>query len=149
MKAFSTITLVLLITVSCASAKKTNLADAEIKYRAVTRGRHMDVIYRHDTLFWSYGHGMAIAGRNKTLSSEEKDELFRLLAKVNLANLKDLKAPTDARLYDGAMIANIKVVTKDSTYESSSFDHGKPPAEIADFVSQFLKFTGDETIYGN
>lgn len=148
MKVLSLAFLLTIIT-GCASAQKAKLADASIEYRAVTRGSHMNVNLWNDTLSWYRGRGMAVGSNYRVITAEEKETLVKLLSKVDLAKLKDLKAPTDARLYDGAMIANIKVVTKDSTYESNSFDHGKPPAEIADFVSQFLKFTGDETIYGN
>lgn len=149
MKAFSTVALFVIVVAGCASARKTQLTDAAIEYKAVTRGRHLNVNYKNDTLSWYSGRGMATGGNQRILTAEEKESLFRLLDKVQLEDLNKLKSPTNARMYDGAMIADIKIITKDSTYESSSFDHGKPPAEIAEFVSQFLKFTGDETYYGN
>lgn len=149
MKALYTLGLTLIFIAGCASARKAQLTDAAIEYKAVTRGRHLNVNYKNDTLSWYSGRGMATGGSRKILTAEEKESLLRLLDNVKLEELKNFKAPTDARMYDGAMIADLKIVVKDSAYESSSFDHGKPPAEIADFVNQFLKLTGEEKIYGN
>jgi hypothetical protein len=43
--------------------------------------------------------------------------------------LKDLKIPTEKRFYDGAAIANLKIIYK-GVNETPSFDHGSPPYEI-------------------
>jgi hypothetical protein len=59
---------------------------------------------------------------------------------MKLDSLPKLKAPTEKRFYDGAAIANFKITFKDSTYETTSFDHGFPPKEIKKFVNKINSF---------
>ena len=55
-----------------------------------------------------------------------KDEINKL----DLENLTNLKAPTEKRFYDGAAIANLKIIYNGKIYQSSDFDHGFPPMQI-------------------
>lgn len=73
------------------------------------------------------------------LSKSDWNSLLDLLSKVDAEKIKDLKAPSEKRFYDGAMIAGLKVIYKDKTYESASFDHGNPPAEIKDLVNKIIE----------
>jgi hypothetical protein len=50
--------------------------------------------------------------------------------KLDLENLTNLKAPTEKRFYDGAAIANLKIIYNGKIYQSSDFDHGFPPMQI-------------------
>jgi hypothetical protein len=59
---------------------------------------------------------------------------------LDLDLLSQLKAPTEKRLFDGAAIANLKITKQGKTFESQSFDHGYPPAEIEKVVNKMLSF---------
>ena len=75
-----------------------------------------------------------------TKSCDENDwnNLIKELNKVDIKNIPNLKAPTEARFYDGAAIANLKIIYNGETYETPSFDHGAPPKEIEALVKEIL-----------
>lgn len=72
------------------------------------------------------------------ISDADWAELTALYKAVNKEGLRDLKAPSDARFYDGAAMANFRVITKESTFESATFDAGNPPAEIEKIVNKLI-----------
>ncbi len=74
----------------------------------------------------------------KSCSNEEWNKIISLLKNINLDNLSTLKAPSQARFYDGADIANLKVICKGITYDVPSFDHGNPAKEIKVLVKEIL-----------
>jgi hypothetical protein len=71
-------------------------------------------------------------------------ELVGYFETINLDSLATLKAPTQKRLHDGAAIANLKVVYKDKTYKTESFDHGFPPETIKILVTKINTFAKKE-----
>lgn len=72
------------------------------------------------------------------ISDADWAELIALYKTVNKEGLKDLKAPSEARFYDGAAMANLRVITKETTFESATFDAGNPPAEIEKIVNKLI-----------
>jgi heat shock protein HslJ len=77
----------------------------------------------------------------KKCSKQEWNKLASLLNDIHLDSISGLKAPTEARFYDGASIGKLKIEMNNSTYESSSFDHGKPPKEIEALVKEILSLS--------
>ena len=55
---------------------------------------------------------------------------------INLDELANYKDPTQKRFYDGAAIANLKVMYKDKEYRTTDFDNGFPPVEIEKLVTK-------------
>ena len=74
------------------------------------------------------------------LSIADRKSLNIAIQELDLESLLQLKAPTDKRLFDGAAIANLKITKQGKRYESQSFDHGYPPAEIEKIVNKMLSF---------
>ncbi|WP_313805780.1 hypothetical protein [Flavobacterium sp.] len=72
------------------------------------------------------------------ISDADWNELNVLFQTVNKEGLANLKAPTEKRFYDGAPMANFRVITKERTYESATFDGGYPPAEIEKIVNKII-----------
>ncbi|ESU22069.1 hypothetical protein FCR2A7T_05420 [Flavobacterium cauense R2A-7] len=72
------------------------------------------------------------------ISDADWNELVTLYKSVNKDGLATLKAPSEKRFYDGAPIANFRVVTKEKTFESAAFDGGNPPAEIEKIVNKLI-----------
>ena len=68
------------------------------------------------------------------ISYSDWKKLIADFQEINLNEVPNLKAPSEKRFYDGAAIANLKIIHKDKTYESTNFDHGNPPAEIKKLV---------------
>lgn len=72
------------------------------------------------------------------MSDADWNELISLYQSVNKEGLATLKAPSEKRFYDGAPIANFRVITKETTFESAAFDGGYPPAEIEKIVNKLI-----------
>jgi hypothetical protein len=70
-------------------------------------------------------------------------DLWKALQKgsktIKLSEINKLESPTNRRQFDGAMFANLIVLTKDSTYKSASFDHGQPPLMLKTVVDSLVK----------
>ena len=54
----------------------------------------------------------------------------RLAQTIDLSKISDLKAPTEGRHSDRAMIASIIITAGGKEYTSSEFDSGRPPKEL-------------------
>lgn len=138
MKILSTFILVLLMAKGCTNSElKKESENISFEYEAHTRGGYKKILAKQDTVY-------TIKTRNgepiqKALSKSDWNSLLNLLSKVDVTKIADLKAPTEKRFYDGAMIAGLKVIYKDKIYESSNFDHGNPPAEIKDLVNKIIE----------
>jgi heat shock protein HslJ len=77
----------------------------------------------------------------KTCSKTNWDKILKALKPVDIENTTNLKAPSEKRFYDGAAIANLKIMYNGKTYETPSFDHGNPPTEIAELVKEILSIS--------
>jgi heat shock protein HslJ len=77
----------------------------------------------------------------KLCSEANWDILLKALKPVDIENIPNLKAPSEKRFYDGAAIANLKIIYNGETYETPSFDHGNPPIEIAALVKEILSIS--------
>ena len=64
------------------------------------------------------------------LSKEQLTRLNDLVGLIKLTEIADLKAPTDKRASDVALIGRITIKINDKEYISSSFDAGNPPKEL-------------------
>ena len=81
------------------------------------------------------------AGEERVLSNSDYEKLSERFQKLDLNKLADYKGPTEKRFYDGAAIANLTVNYQGKTYKTPDFDHGNPPAEIAEFINKIVAFT--------
>jgi hypothetical protein len=111
--------------------------DVTIYYSAHTRGFFQELILTQNSLteFKDYKKLNPIS---KNLGVKEWDKCMQLLAEINVATLPNLKSPTNFRQYDGAPFAQLSVIQKGDTIQSSHFDHKYPPAEIKPLVEYIL-----------
>jgi hypothetical protein len=124
-------------------AAKTTMQEKAIptlEYEANTRGFYRKITIA-DKKAWvvPVRDGKAV---ERSISEADWNELVTLYASVNKEGLKDLKAPTEKRFYDGAPIAHFRVITKERTYESAEFDGGYPPVEIKNIVTKIIALGG-------
>ena len=75
---------------------------------------------------------------SRKIQQKSWNQLESLIAKIDLENLSLLNAPTNERFRDAAATAYLKIHTKKTSYQSSEFDHGNPPEEIAELVEKIL-----------
>lgn len=140
-KLTSLLLLAVIIATGCASTMLKQSDDITIEYQAMTRGSNREVILKKDAMEVRDVAGSSTLSK-ATITVEQWNDIIKELDKVELNKIAELKAPTNKRFYDGAMIATLTVKTKDTTYRSSSFDHGNPPAEIAEVVNKVVAMSG-------
>ena len=120
---------------SCNSQKKAigtsiEMKDIEIQYEANTRGFYNKLVLNNVTISSTNDRDGKENPIVQKVSEVDLNALIQELNKVDLENLPNLKAPTEKRFYDGAAIANLKIIYKGNTYQTTDFDHGFPPMEI-------------------
>ena len=124
---------------SCACQKITDMKTAVIEYEAQTRGMYQKVLVENQTVF------VAKNRDEKPVEVKISDEDWIVLTtefeKLDLEAIPNLEAPTEKRFYDGAAIANLKIIYKGKTYETKAFDHGFPPSGIKKIVTKLVSFT--------
>ncbi|MGA1227208.1 MAG: META domain-containing protein [Tamlana sp.] len=110
-----------------------------IEYSASSRGVYNQIIINEKIISSSQKRG----GEPNRKPCDEKNwnTIIEMLGSIDIETISTLKAPSKAFQYDGAAIAHLKITKGDKTYESAPFDHGNPPAEIAELVKEILSIS--------
>jgi hypothetical protein len=138
MKKSLVLLLSILVFAGCAGQKKTDQNETKIEYKAYSRGFYQEIIIENQMGFVTkMRDDKPIVFR---LSIADRKSLNIAIQELDLDSLSQLKAPTEKRLFDGVAIANLKITKQGKRYESQSFDHGYPPAEIEKIVNKMLSF---------
>ena len=108
-----------------------------IIYDVTSRGYKNYIEISEETLKLSNDRSLS---NMQSYATDTKDwgAITSMLENINPKSLKDLKAPTDKRLYDGAGHATLTIVNGDVAYTSNTFDDGFPPSEIKALVNKML-----------
>ena len=134
MKLLSLFFLTIFLGKGCDAQKQQDLQTTVIEYVANTRGFYKKITVQNQMVLVSKDR----KGNDKPVQIKISDSDWKKLIadfqEINLDEVPNLKAPSEKRFYDGAAIANFKIIHKDKTYESTNFDHGNPPAEIKNLV---------------
>jgi len=109
------------------------------EYTALSRGLYNRTVITHSTILVEKDRNSEAV--TKTCSKDDWPKLINLLHAIDLKNISKLEAPTQARLYDGAAIAQLTITKKNAVFETNSFDHGKPPKEIEALVKKILSLS--------
>jgi hypothetical protein len=139
MRILSLLLLTIFIGTSCSSQKTTDMTSTQIEYSAVSRGLYKKILVQNKTV--SIINGKNTEAVVSKISDAKWKQIVTEFSKVNLESIPTLKAPTEKRFYDGAAIANLKVIQNQKTYETKGFDNGNPPKEIEKLVNLLLDFT--------
>ena len=135
MRIVSILSVLVFVLGSCNSQKNAigtsiEMKDIEIQYEANTRGFYNKLVLKNATISSTNDRDGKENPIVQKVSEVDLNALIQELNKVDLENLPNLKAPTEKRFYDGAAIANLKIIYKGNTYQTTDFDHGFPPMEI-------------------
>jgi hypothetical protein len=144
MKLFSILVLSLVLSKGCTDDQQQTMESATIEYVAKTRGFSQSIIINNKAYTFSRnvrGKDTLVQG---TIADTDWNNLILAFQEVSLDDLPNVKAPTEKRFYDGAAIAQLKIIYKDKSYESNTFDHGFPPQEIEKLVNKINSFTPAE-----
>ncbi len=123
--------------VSNEKTAKQQQEECTIQYTAISRGFYNEININSSTI--SVKKGRTAELESKTCSKEIWDTIMNKLDSIDVESISKLEAPTTKRFHDGAAIAKIKVILKDTTYQSSEFDHGYPPKEIELLCNKILE----------
>jgi hypothetical protein len=144
MKVITMLFLSLILGKSCTSQAQKESINTVLEYTANTRGFYQKITIQNQMLSISKDRNSTGTEEQTKISDKDWQELIADYKAVNLDSLATLKSPTKKRLHDGAAIANFKISTNDTTYETSSFDHGNPQLEIKKLVDKITSFAKNE-----
>ena len=135
MRIVSLLSVLVFVLGSCNSQKSAigtsiEMKEIEIQYEANTRGFYNKLVLKNATISSTNDRDGKENPIVQKISDADWISLSYEINKVDLENLSNLKAPTEKRFYDGAAIANLKIIYKGKTYQTSDFDHGFPPMQI-------------------
>jgi hypothetical protein len=128
----------------CSKDTQNDIKEATIEYEANTRGFYQKIMIHDQKYKISKDRNGRDNPQEITISDKDWKELVSFFKDINLDTIPKLKSPTEKRFYDGAAIANLKVVYKGKTYETNGFDHGIPPSEIEKLVNKINSFAKEE-----
>jgi hypothetical protein len=139
MKWISQLIFIFVIMSSCKSQKINDFSTSSITYTAQSRGVYLSV-WMENQRVW------VIKGKNEkpyevVLTAQEMKELESTFSVLNLEKVSSLKAPTAKRLYDGAAMATLAIISDKKPFTSKSFDHGFPPKDIEKIVTLLVSYT--------
>jgi hypothetical protein len=135
MKLFTIILLSIFLGKGCSNQVKNNLENTKIVYSANSRGLYLKITIQNQEISVSKNRREEGNGTTTKISDADWKQLVTLFNKIDLDKLGTYEGSTKKRFYDGASMANMTITYKEKEYQSTTFDHGTPPVEIADFVN--------------
>jgi hypothetical protein len=147
--------LALTLVTGCSSAKKDTLATSSassaslqkesenitFEYTALTRGAYKKVVVTsYDIITIKDRDNKDVA--SKKLTAEEWKTLSDAYKGIKDLNaLSSIEAPSVKHQYDGALAAMLTITIGEQVYQTTTFDHGNPPAEIKPLVDDIIKLS--------
>lgn len=111
-----------------------------LEYEANTRGFFEKITIENRIITVSTDRNKPYQGTTAALSDADFRELQKALTNIKLDDLATFKDPTQQRFYDGAAIANLKIIANGKEYRTTDFDHKYPPVEIEKLVNKIVSF---------
>jgi len=144
-KILSLLVIAVLIAAGCSATRQSELqkksAGIAFEYEAMTRGAYKKVIVTPDSITTVKDRDMKDVVVRKLKANEWKQLVAAYDQIKSVTAISDLKAPSDKRAYDGAMIGSLKIIVAGQQNTSSSFDHGNPPAEIKALTDKIIELS--------
>lgn len=107
-----------------------------ISYSAMTRGSFKEVKVQDSKMMVQ--RSRSASAQDVACNKEEWGKMLSLANAVKLENLPGLEINNKAHQYDGALAATLTITKDGKTYQTPTFDHGKPPKEIEALVNYVL-----------
>lgn len=110
--------------------------DMKLIYEASSRGFYQKITVLNQELFIYSDRNSSEKGTQIKISETDWKEISSAMNTIKLDQLSSYKDPTQKRFYDGAAIANFKVIVNEKKYQTVDFDYGFPPVEIEKLVNK-------------
>lgn len=149
-KIVSLLVLTLTVATGCKSSKTSTSAAAKklaentvtYEYNAYTRGTAMHILINNFGIGASKGQPNTKADETfRVVDKKDRNALLEQTAKIDLDKLETLEAPTKKHQFDGALAAMLKITIDGKAYQTVTFDHGNPPAEIKPLVEKIIQLS--------
>ena len=112
---------------------------ATLEYSAISRGSYFKVTI--SSQYISIQNDPKAEAVMKKCSDSDWLRIRNALNTITLEQIPELKAPSEARFFDGAATAQLKIIIQDKSFESQGFDHGKPPEAVESLVKEILSLS--------
>lgn len=122
--------------------KQQQQEDYTIEYTAMSRGYYKEITVNSSII--SVKNSRASEAISQDCSKELWTEIMVKLDSMDVENISKLEAPSQKRFADGAAIGKLRIIYKDTTYQSSEFDHGNPPKEIELLCNKIIEISSDK-----
>lgn len=136
MKKLIYIVVLSLIMISC-----NELEVSKVEYTTTTMMGRTVLSVTQDSVIVDFNGRGTPTHFSRATKADEWVNLMLSLQEVDLNKIKDLEAPSEKRATDAAPFAQFNFVTKDSTYQSATFDHKNPNAVLMPTMQEILKIT--------
>jgi hypothetical protein len=140
MKLFTILLLSIFLQKGCKAQTQNRIKDVDIIYTAVSRGFQSKIVIENQMVTVISSREKGVKPMANPISDADWKIISDCLQDLKLDQLKTLKAPSQKRYHDGAAVADIKITIQEKEYQSTSFDHGNPPAEIKELVDKINTF---------
>ncbi len=94
----------------------------QYEYKSTTMLGSRTITITQDSVVTEYNGRMENTRTARATSSEEWLQLKESMKTVKLDDISDLESPTNYRATDAAPFGSVIITTKDSSYQSASFD---------------------------
>lgn len=112
---------------------------SKFEYTTTTMMGRTQMIVTQDSVIVDFNGRGAPTHFARATKSEEWAGLMLSLQEVDLDKIADLEAPSNKRATDAAPFAYFAFTTKDSTYQSATFDHKNPNSMLMPSMDEILK----------
>ncbi|PJJ68171.1 hypothetical protein [Chryseobacterium geocarposphaerae] len=99
----------------------------KIELKEQTRGTNRSFVLNSEYLITVLNENTS----KSKVSLSEWENIEKQINLIELSKISSLAAPTTGRYSDQALASTIIVISNGKTYQSSSFDAGNPPKELA------------------
>ena len=111
------------------SSHTETIKSVELSYQ--TRGMQKFLFINQDSI------KVTINGKisNYKTGKTQWQKILKTFQSVKLSGISKLKRPSNKSFHDGAMMAQLKVLTNLKEYESIGFDHDLPPTTLVKTIN--------------
>ncbi len=125
-----------------ASCKTSNVIQYE--YKSTTQLGAQTTIVTADSLITQFNGRIGSKREARAITAQEWKAIGSSISEVDLKTLAEMKSPSDKRATDAAPYGSVKLITKDSTYASQSFDGYHSPEALLPLMGMIQKLRGEK-----
>ena len=107
-----------------------------IEYVVTSRGIYKNITVKNNSIIYQKDRSSKVESRQ--CSTEETTSILKKMKDLSIEELPNLESPSKAHQYDGAAGATLKITKDGKTYQTQTFDQGKPNAKIEELVNTIL-----------